>query len=840
MKKRLTTLSEVRGSAAKKKPRPDAAEQVLFAVGTDIAARRVAGASESSTFVVTPELLHDVPTTRFPQRSLSEALGRRLKNPEWRAQAWGVKELSDDESGVEELSDDKSPYELIYVADGNSSVVYPHNSAPVAVDRDELDTEKSMRRQGEMAESANAEEALQTYENVMQHGFVQSIVQAWCHHFPIILKPDHIWLLILQGISKHVSSNATELRRRLLSRKSCNTTEKIDLTVIEDQNLVLQPESTGHGDEIERLVGTLNGLMTKHLSLMAQGASSVEYSTTTNSDRMTFKLTMMDMCRSYFNYWFRGHCGFPSVSLAGSLEDWESLRARAEEVIEALCLPQFSKHWCEALLPTLDRFIAAYRGDIDQVFWNAMVKRCGVYDSYWATCGYTGWFHVFLPVDTEGNFSEWCVPYGTSVDYVQDGLRECWDAEDGVSWRDCFGFPSGISQVPIQVRGCGSMPYLLHVHGGFVGYSQDSETGALMPVTSWYVLRELGENDGLPPGFASYVDEQGQTRYRSEVIRVDQSQHPSAVPALVPGNYAGVPAPEDHVFPRYWSPDDGEELRFAWIDRSDSQWKMLSQCVPVGHPEWLGTGSDYHRNNNGGWQYNALKLAAAWRIENRAVWRKYREERAMVGCTCRARSFAGAPFGILPRDAKFELHDDLQLDVGETLLLHGTRSEHLLSIIKHGFNERVAKRGYFGYGTYFADDAGKADQYVDHIGDPGFDSNSSLHNELYYKLNQWHPRHVHYILLCRVALGHHARSHDGEINLDTGGPVWLTTGKREQRRELANIPGVEPPCRHHSLIMEPGGPPAKRGVARYREFIVTHSDQVYPEYLLAIHRDIVV
>ena len=50
-------------------------------------------------------------------------------------------------------------------------------------------------------------------------------------------------------------------------------------------------------------------------------------------------------------------------------------------------------------------------------------------------------------------------------------------------------------------------------------------------------------------------------------------------------------------------------------------------------------------------------------------------------------------------------------------------------------------------------------------------------------------------------------------------------------RELAAVPGVSPPVHHHSLLAEMGG-----AIGRYREFIVFHSEYIYPEYLLAYQR----
>ena len=51
------------------------------------------------------------------------------------------------------------------------------------------------------------------------------------------------------------------------------------------------------------------------------------------------------------------------------------------------------------------------------------------------------------------------------------------------------------------------------------------------------------------------------------------------------------------------------------------------------------------------------------------------------------------------------------------------------------------------------------------------------------------------------------------------------------KRELAPVPGVSPPVFHHSLVAELGG-----DLRRYREFVVFHSDIVYPEYIIAYQR----
>ena len=105
-----------------------------------------------------------------------------------------------------------------------------------------------------------------------------------------------------------------------------------------------------------------------------------------------------------------------------------------------------------------------------------------------------------------------------------------------------------------------------------------------------------------------------------------------------------------------------------------------------------------------------------------------------------------------------------------------------------------------------------------------------------------HPGRVFYLLVCRVATGYVVRTqkaHDPDmVSADTGERIFpmLPTprhGPRAMTRELAPVAGVEPPVLHHTLLAEDH---ARGGPFRYREFVVFHNANVYPEYLIAYQR----
>merc|ERR1719401_174496 len=73
----------------------------------------------------------------------------------------------------------------------------------------------------------------------------------------------------------------------------------------------------------------------------------------------------------------------------------------------------------------------------------------------------------------------------------------------------------------------------------------------------------------------------------------------------------------------------------------------------------------------------------------------------------------------------------------EVRLFHGTKPNTVLAMLQDGLNERFSN-GCFGYGTYFAEDAGKSDQYVtrDEVGSSAL---LSLHNTLYRDMGTRSP-----------------------------------------------------------------------------------------------------
>eukprot|EP01047_Picozoa_sp_COSAG01_P033258 COSAG01_NODE_2440_length_7691_cov_12.311249_4_plen_144_part_00 len=112
--------------------------------------------------------------------------------------------------------------------------------------------------------------------------------------------------------------------------------------------------------------------------------------------------------------------------------------------------------------------------------------------------------------------------------------------------------------------------------------------------------------------------------------------------------------------------------------------------------------------------------------------------------------------------------------------------------------------------------------------DENYDGSNELHKKL-YDAEQEHPTNVHYLLVCRVAMGYTLGTKHPKKYGPTQTGKALPAGRTEEdavfvtknHRELCPLKGVNPPINHHLLI-------ADKPDFRFREFVVFHGDYVYP------------
>lgn len=214
-----------------------------------------------------------------------------------------------------------------------------------------------------------------------QNLFVKAVHAAFYGHHPLVLSPDIIWVAIAQGLANHVDQNAEALRSKFVFHEGkkelvVNCPGFIKGSPTNDWPSVF-PEFSAQIKE-NTVPGTVELIES-------------DFSTTGPVERIVSHITLMDAVQHYFTFTVCGGCGFPSITLTGTPEDWKKIRAKAA------CFSQYDLDWWVAgLLPVLDHFVEAAEGRPDVEFWRSlcMINTGTSFPEY---SPLTGWVQVFFP-----------------------------------------------------------------------------------------------------------------------------------------------------------------------------------------------------------------------------------------------------------------------------------------------------------------------------------------------------------------------------------------------------------------------------------------------------------
>ncbi|GMI29149.1 hypothetical protein TeGR_g11050 [Tetraparma gracilis] len=287
--------------------------------------------------------------------------------------------------------------------------------------------------------------------------------------------------------------------------------------------------------------------------------------------------------------------------------------------------------------------------------------------------------------------------------------------------------------------------------------------------------------------------------------------------------------------PNYWTSKDFKSTGFKMEPVEYGDQLLLERVMNTSTWSRNSGQTPYDAN-----PYSHLALAKAWRCENHTLWKKYSGAKDQVRAEVaqlRKKGIASAAVTTAMSRNAGDLKASLDSRVNETYVVHGTHSELIPKLLAAGTNSRYTQRAYFGYGTYFGDDAKTSDHYQSGM-DTQLGQFPNLH-ELIYADHASHPnsgrdqtdKGIHYMLICRLVMGKvsvlKGRSGSvGSTNTDNA-QVYVQNGARPLG-ELSTVPGSNPPIHYHSLFAaKPDG---------QREIVTFHDENVYPEYLVAYYR----
>ncbi len=303
-----------------------------------------------------------------------------------------------------------------------------------------------------------------------EHALLSAIRLAFYDHLPLRLSPDVIWITLARGFALHVNEHAEELRHRFVSHagKERLVVERRDFFPGQDNPW---PEAfEDFSDQLAEHTGGLASLV------------QADFSTTGPVERAVSHLMAMETFKSYFEYEMLCGCGIPSITLTGTVTDWQKLRAKAHAFAEFGL-----EEWVGALDPILAQFERAKAGQVDAEFWQSLFR----YHSGSGPSVMTGWANVLFPYFKGAHETLYPNPF------LKDWKARL-EIDDKQAWKERMADPQGVglhavptcfTSIPLKVI-WGTQETNMRLVGGLMGVTQEEKTLTVEPECGWALVYE--------------------------------------------------------------------------------------------------------------------------------------------------------------------------------------------------------------------------------------------------------------------------------------------------------------------------------------------------------------
>ena len=332
--------------------------------------------------------------------------------------------------------------------DRNPRYSFPHQSISDILNEDIL--AHSLNENQELAYS---------YTNVpLLNGFYT----AHNNHYPIRIKPDDIWLLIVQGFSNHVNANSEELRdmfvnfegkKKLIVEYPLNSIKEVDKKILENFS------------------EQINQQMIKYLGEDLINTLTPNFSTTTYDSTIISKISIMGAFKKYFDYEMDlCGCGIPYLILEGTAEDYKKIIEKANQ------LKKYKFSWyIERILPHINKMVEAKEGKINKEYFMNMIQKEEIIQ---AKYGLSGMYEGDEKVEY---LSGWFLQFFA---YYKDGDKV---ESEKIRVENFSELANQMLIVPFTIKDLvHNKTYLMKYEVGFVG-CEKNEKNEVYPVQGWLV-----------------------------------------------------------------------------------------------------------------------------------------------------------------------------------------------------------------------------------------------------------------------------------------------------------------------------------------------------------------
>ena len=304
------------------------------------------------------------------------------------------------------------------------------------------------------------------------HPILEGYYQSYAKHIPVTVSPDILWMLIVQGFSRHIDQNAEKLRNKFVDFDGQKT-----LIVNGDEWTI--EEITREGWEstfaafVELIKRNAGDSMIKIIT--------PTFSTTTPTIQVSSQIAIMSCFKNYFKYIrLYGGCGFPYINLQGTLKDYEELKSKVEK------LKGFDiDDWIMELIIIIDKIIETKKGKIDIDFWKNMIKNKETMEPRGSGAltkveNIDGWLLNFYPYYKVDDVFKKCEKLVRKTDFNKP-----------LDVKNLKNIPEEMVEVPLimhhKITGKDTE---LTIKTGFLGMIQE-KNGLAKPEIGWFITNKI-------------------------------------------------------------------------------------------------------------------------------------------------------------------------------------------------------------------------------------------------------------------------------------------------------------------------------------------------------------
>lgn len=293
--------------------------------------------------------------------------------------------------------------------------------------------------------------------------------KAYVKHIPICITPDILWMLIIQGFSRHIDLNAEKLRSKLVQFQGKKTLI-VDGDEENIEDITKKGWETTFNKFVEKIRENVGGLMINLLTPC--------FTTTNQTILVASQIAIMSAFKSYFNYVrMFGGCGFPYIKLQGSLLDYIQLKYKIQGLIGYEI-----DDWVNELISIVDKIIETKQGKIDKNFWENILKNVEVKDSVSGlltnVTKIDGWLLNFYPFIKYTSFN-------------REKLERRNNFNQPISIKELKDFPEELIEVPlIMYNKINLKQYELSVKTGLIGMIKEDD-GVAKAEIGWFISNKI-------------------------------------------------------------------------------------------------------------------------------------------------------------------------------------------------------------------------------------------------------------------------------------------------------------------------------------------------------------